>query len=861
MALATVTGCSTKKNRLINRMYHNTTSHYNGYFNAKETVKWSLYDFENGYQDDYSELLPLYKFPDKNQATELYPDMQRAIDKCSKVIDKHSMYIQRKERNRWIDDCFFLIGKSHFYKREFDKAAKQFDYLAKEYKKEPDIKYESLIWLARVAIEKENYDKADRILVKLSQDKELPDEFRGPYHVAHADLFLRQKNYQLAITELKEAIDHTKKKKIRARYMFILGQVYQETENDAEAMEMYKRVVKLNPSYEMTFYAKISQALAFDVNSGNYEEVRELLEKLAADEKNEDYLDQIYYALAEMELREGNLNEGLDFLRKSIANNSRNEKLKVKCYLRLGKEYYEIPRYIPAANYYDSAYMAMDSDYPNYDEIEQLSQSLTKVATDIKTYQEQDSLLELATMPTDELNDYLETLASEAEERMEAERQAEQLRLQEIQERRANQRDFSKKGNFYFSNQSALNFGRKDFKEIWGDRQLEDNWRRKSKRSNNLEDFLEELTEEEELERDSLLEANPAIDDPTNPDYYRKGLPLTTAAQSASHNMIILALYDAGVVFMDEIKDDWMAIEYFTLLVEKYDTCRFTPDAYYRMYKMYERDGNVQKAAECKLYILNNHPLSQYAKILINPNYFADLAAAKSAMEDAYEFAYQTFQEEQSRETLSLCNAGIEDFKETEMVPKFALLKALAVGKLRTRRALRVELQLVNETWPKTPEGIRAGEYLSLLGGPINTATEEAEQREAQKKEDVNVVYDFDPEIKHHFVLLIPNKQMKVSDAKTAISNFNRKSFREMELNIKSNFLDLNTQMVAVKGFEDNIEAMDYYRAFVNNKHDLLAINQAELTMFVISADNFGRFYQDKDAQQYLEFFREQYQP
>ena len=264
-------GCSTKKNRLVNRAYHNTTAHYNGYFNAREAVKWAVYDFEMEFQDDYSEVLPVYKFPDKDEATELYPDMDKSIEKCSKVIDRHSMYIQRKERNRWIDDCFFLIGRSHFYKREFVKASRQFDYLAKEYKNDPKIKYQSLIWLSRCAIESEQESRADRLLTLLSKDREMPEDLRGEYHVAHADYFLRQKNYPLAITELKEAIARTKKKKIRARYLYILAQSYQETENDAQAMEAYQQVVKLNPSYEMTFYAKISQALAFDVNSGNYE--------------------------------------------------------------------------------------------------------------------------------------------------------------------------------------------------------------------------------------------------------------------------------------------------------------------------------------------------------------------------------------------------------------------------------------------------------------------------------------------------------------------------------------------------------------------------------------------------------------
>lgn len=857
-------GCSTKKNRLINRAYHNTTAHYNGYFNAREAVKWAIIDFEDDFEDDYSEVLPVYRFPNKEEAPEMYPTMDLSIEKCSKVIDKHSMYIQRKERNRWIDDCFFLIGKSHFYKREFVKAQVQFDYLAKEYKKDDDIKYNSMIWLARCAIESDQMGKADRLLTSLSKDADMPSEYRGRYHIAHAHYFLVQKNYNLAIAELKEAADRTKKKKLRARYLFILAQLYQETENDAQAMEVYQQVVKLNPSYEMTFYAKISQALAFDVGSGNFQETKELLEKLAADEKNEDYLDQIYYALGEMELREGRVDDGIEHLQASLLNNSRNDKLKVKTYLRLGEYFYEQPEYIPAAAYYDSAYQKMDDTYPDFYRIESLALSLGKVAKDITTFETQDSLLTIAGLPDDEREDFVESLRFEAEALQAAEKRAEQQKLQDLQERRASQKTFTKKGNFYFSNPGALSFGRKDFAEIWGDRPLEDNWRRKNRRSAVVDDFLEELEEEETAAADSLAEAKagPSADDPTKTEFYTKGLPLTPEAKSAAHNLIIEALYDAGVVFMDEIKDDWMAIENFTELVTRYDTCRHTPDAYYRMYKLYEKEGNIQKAAECKIYILNNHPLSVYSKILINPDYFAEQAALKSEMDDAYEFAYTTFKEEQYRETISLCRDGLLDFKESKMEPKFALLKALAMGKTRTRDILRVELTKVMEEFKGTEEGDKAAEYLKVLGGPISLGELKEEQEEKRREDlDIKVVYEFDSELKHHFVLLIPNKKMKISDVKTAISNFNKKSFRNLELTINATFLDLSTQMVAVKGFEDNVEAMDYFRAFIGNTHDLKAINESSFTNFVISSDNFGRFYKDKDSEYYLEFFQENYQP
>ena len=39
IALLLLSGCSTKKNTLTRRMYHNLTSHYNIYFNGDMAIK------------------------------------------------------------------------------------------------------------------------------------------------------------------------------------------------------------------------------------------------------------------------------------------------------------------------------------------------------------------------------------------------------------------------------------------------------------------------------------------------------------------------------------------------------------------------------------------------------------------------------------------------------------------------------------------------------------------------------------------------------------------------------------------------------------------------------------------------------
>ena len=162
--------CSRKKNTFTRRAYHNTTARYNAYFNAREIKKAKVKELYASHKDDYSEILPLFIYPDEAQAKSLYPDMDKIIEKASKVIDKHSIYIKKKEHVRWIDDSYMLIGQARFYKQEFYVGIEVFEYVAKTYKKDL-IKNEALIWLARSYMELNEMKKAESYFTLLEDQK------------------------------------------------------------------------------------------------------------------------------------------------------------------------------------------------------------------------------------------------------------------------------------------------------------------------------------------------------------------------------------------------------------------------------------------------------------------------------------------------------------------------------------------------------------------------------------------------------------------------------------------------------------------------------------------------------------------
>ncbi|MEX2379356.1 MAG: hypothetical protein WD530_01325, partial [Vicingaceae bacterium] len=270
--------CSTKKNSAINRAYHNTTSRYNGYFNARELMKKRVEALRDQHKDDYSQRLPIFVYPDEKYSQNMYDNMDIVIEKCSEVIERHSMYIRRQERVKWIDDCYFLIGKSRFYKQEFNQAEETFLYVYQAYKKIPE-RYQGLNWLIKTHIEYQEWDKAEEFLdIGESDYNKMPEAYKGMFNAVYADYYLkRDKDVPKAIEKLEDAIKFTDDKFHLRRYTFVLAQLYQEQREYSLAMQNYKRILKLNPDYTMRFNAKINRAIAYDVSGGSSDEIKKEL--------------------------------------------------------------------------------------------------------------------------------------------------------------------------------------------------------------------------------------------------------------------------------------------------------------------------------------------------------------------------------------------------------------------------------------------------------------------------------------------------------------------------------------------------------------------------------------------------------
>ena len=884
-AIGLLLSCSTEKNTAVSRGYHNLTSHYNVFFNGNEAFKQGVLQLENGYEDNYNIILPIFKWGDEAKAKMLYPSMDKAIKKSSKLIKLHSITAKpkrkkgkktKKERefyakgeyNKWVDDAYLLMGKAHFFKHDFFSAFESFEFLIKEFQNEPT-KYESYIWMARAYCEQEDYVKAREILDLVDADRKMPEKYDVELQVTYADYYFKQKRYEEGIPYLEKTIELTRKKNIKARYMFILAQVHQEMENYKAASELYTKVIKANRDYDMAFNAKLRKASSFSTSLGGGEELMAELEKMLKDDKNIEYKDQIYYAMAELSMKRGNVDEALEFYKKSAENSISNTNQKAMTFLAMGDIYYERPEYRNAQIYYDSTLFFIDPSYPDIDPLTAKTRSLTKLIENLDIINYEDSVQKVAKMPEKQRDAVIQSIIDElieAEKRLEEEQRMAQMNsaMFKQQQNDPRNRNLASGGKWYFYNPTALSFGQQEFVKLWGRRKLEDNWRRKNKQVLDFGDGLDE----EFAEGDSIPGQKPRPTDPKSKEYYMVDLPVNDSLMAISHQKIIDAFFAVGEIYKNELEDFKLAVENFEELNQRYPGNDYLLFSYYNLYKLNTQMEKQVKASEYKDKIVKGFPDSKYAKMFTNPNYLQELNEQKETVKILYTKTYQLFERNNYTQVLANCQQAEAQYSDDELIPKFKYMKAMSYGESGMLNQFVDALTDIVKNHPDSEVKQPAKDMLLLLKSQnkVELPEEELAFIEDKKHEEVveevpaEDIYTLDEKKTHFYVVVVGNKNKDVNRIKYKISNFNIEFFSMETFNVSSIILNDNYQVITVKSFANKDKGMDYYKTIKANPDVYADFAASEYYDFMITSDNFSVFFKDQNIGKYIEYFEKFYQ-
>lgn len=857
--------CSTKRDRWLNRTYHGITAKYNGYFNGEELIKEGWTSLDKKHIDNFSIILQVYRRGTLEDSKTIFPEADKAIKKASVVIRRHSMMIKGDEKNKYIDDAYQLIGKAHFIKRDYYASLEMFTYVVREYvknhKRDP-IYFTANTWLMRAYSELGMFTDAQMAIDRVVNETNVPKKARADFLIAYTDFFLKQNNFERAQKMAAESVPYISNRKKRARMMYINAQLLQKAEKYKEASDVYKALLKLNPPFDMVFNAKINIARCFDVNSGDSKQVRITLQKMLKEDKHLDYLDQIYFTLGELDFKEDKVPEAIINYNKSIRTSTVNTNQKGLSHLAIAEIYFDDTEYKLSAAQYDSAVTFISKEYPEYKQVENKKNSLAELVKHYNTISYNDSILRMSSLSDDQLDKIIdEIMARDKEERL---KQAEKAAAAAAAAQATPGASFMPPGGgagggggavWYFYNPSALSFGFTEFKKLFGDRKLEDNWRRSKKQ------IVLEINEEDEDE-DKIKEIEPEVK--LSPEdslklvrqEYKDRLPANEEAKEACLDSIVEAYYDLGLVYKEKLRNLRKSADTYEELLKKYPDNKYRITALYQLFRIYLAIPNPTEAEKYKNQIITKYPDSEYAKLIANPDFFEQMSKTRKESDEFYAESFRMYQAGLYQQVVDRCRAAASRFIDSELLPKFAYLKALALGKQRDVEAFRTALQDVVRSYPGDTVRVQAKELLDVLNRAQGIAPDSADVA----PELEIPIFTYNSDTTHYFGIWIKDKKFNTNNLKISLSDFNSSYFSLLKLQVGTNFVDPINQMIMIREFPNSKKAIEYMETLLSTADVADYINYDKMELLLISAKNFNKVMKEKNIEVYFNWFKKVYQ-
>lgn len=859
--VALLASCSTEKNTSRSRWWHSFNARYNTYYNGSVAYIDASLEKENGNKDNFTEMIPMYTVGNKKSRELGKANYDKAIEKCEKAIKLHSItkrpewtksrrkterdieWLSRKEYNPFLWKAWMLMGRSQFYQGAFDEAASTFSYMCRLYATQPAIYGRARAWLAKSYIEQDWLYDAEDVIRNMQRDS-IHWRAQKEWDFTYADYYIHTGDYDKAIPYLKKSIAHEMRKKQKARLCFLLGQLYAATGKNAEAYKAFKSVVRKNPPYELEFNARI--AMTEVMGASQAKKMVGKLKRMAASDKNKDYLDQVYYAIGNIYLAQKDTMNAISNYEKGNKKATRSGIEKGVLLLKLGDLYWQQEKFSDAQRCYGEAIGLLDKDRKDYEQLSARSKVLDELVPYTDAIHLQDSLQALAKMSEKDRNAAIDRVIAELkrqekeQKRLEDEKNAQQTMqrngamgnrnntnrnntAQTLQNNRQN-------AVWYFYNAMAVQQGKQAFEKLWGKRENTDNWQRVNKTvvGNLNGDADIELTEEQkdsiakaELAQDSLEQLkDSAQNDPHKREYYLAQIPFTEDQVATSNLAIMDGLYNSGVIFKDKLDNLDLSKKQFTRLETQYPDFEQKADMYYHLFLLYSRLGQHDVAAGYVEKLKAEYPDNQWTILLTDP-YFKENAQFGVHIEDSlYAATYEAFKADRLSEAKANAQISAIRFPLGENRDKFLFIGGLAKLNDGDSKGCVDDMKAVVEKFPQSKLAEMAGMIVNGVnaGKPLHGARFDLgdvwTRRTAVLADSDSInAKTFDAERNTEFVFMLAYVPDSVDENKLlyqmAKVNFTHYVVRNFDLTIE----DANgLRRMVVRGFRNYDEALQYAR-------------------------------------------------
>lgn len=757
LVIAVINSCSSQKKSNNSTFLKGFFAYYNTLFNSKEALQTELNNRDKSHKDNFYEpYIPLLTYDNQPLGSDIESNSMFGDDptpsgsmgtpssfgtpgkpdprnpsrendgkktgasvleiseaKALKTIANYSVMKGGQEKNKTIFDAHILLAQSRIYRDKPLEALDGLNYVFLNMSKDKRIPL-ARIYQGLAYSKMENYPKASEIFADLKKAK-IKKKYQKLLSIYYSEMLLHSGRKQDAVNELTEAYSLNKNRKLRSRISFLQGQILANLGRNEEARESFVAAYKNANDFEFEVKSQIEIAKTFNGKDDEYEEAKSYLEKIGKKGTYGSRKNEFYYALGLMANKAGKKDEAKIYFAKALKEKISDPQIRGLSYFETGKAYFEQSDYISAGVYYDSALVAM-THRPSKVLLKEQSSNIKRVATNYYLIKKNDSILALTKMSEQEkiayFTKYIDGIKTkEAIEELER-KKAERSKGFDTGDYSANSifldgpsgfQDFTNtKGGFYFANLNTVAKGESSFKQIWGNRSLNDEWRT-SARANSLED----------LKNEAMGIASAPDPRRLEPNFYIEKIPTSSEEILALKKSRDTASLGLGTMYESFFSDTPLATKTLYDLVDTQPVEEVKLPALYQIFAMnYEKNPNAAERA--KQMILSEFPYTSYAEYVKNPknNTFSN---SSEEAEEAYKNAYDFYEKEKYQESSNLIESSLEKFPKDALVPKFTLLNAFNAGKLSGKEILILQLEQVALNYARTPEGVKAKEMLKYL--------------------------------------------------------------------------------------------------------------------------------------------------
>lgn len=848
---------STGKFGFLKKTFSNTFTHFNYYFNANQKFNEALEQAYSAQVDDYSQWIAFYPY-------NLTASAQNTIVLDSVMHKATAGILLHDLRNNWVDDLFLLIGKSYFFKKQFDSAAIIFKYINyafapkdnSGYRKiigsnqpsernlfsvfnlsekdllhkifsKPKARNEALLWLIRSYIECNRIEEAEALLQTLQNDAHFPSDLQPYFIEIKAYLFYKQQQFDSAANCLTKCIRSLYSGSIYARQLFLTAQLYEQASQFNTAISFYKKTAQQATDAALESYATLQALLLNAVYStANVDSSIEELLRIAKRKKYTAYKSAIFYTLARIAYNKNKIPEAEQWLIESVKYGQINLTQKNKSFLLLGDIAFSNQQYALAANWYDSITTEMLTA-AEAQKVNDRKPYLATIRAQESIIHREDSLQHLASLPEEERMRILKKAVKQLRKKQGL-KEEEGNNDESINQNTAVASDLftnptnSNSNEAYFANTSLKAQGYGAFVRIWGKRANTDNWRRKA--------VIDKNTTTNDVDNSASISKHDVPDSEITVEGLLKNIPLTKTQMMASEQLIEQALVAIAETVQNGLEMYTFAIDTYLNCIQKFPTTSSLAAIYFNLIYCYNKLGNTAAVNHYKKLLLDKFSTSSWAEKLLH---IPTSVPEKNNATATYDTIYNTFLEGRFEEALTAKKKMDSVYGTRFYTPQLLFIESIYYTKTRQDSNAIKHLELLAQQFASSPLSVKAKYMVEVIKRRASIEDYLTKLQISRVKEEDSVVVDRqDKIVKENNDIVIDEKSTyHISGIPFTISKPMLKPMPK-RITTKSSIL-LKDSLLQKHTIPSYLLTSTKYNFKPNNKHAVMIVFEKVASLFI----------------------------